>query len=262
MSVPQSTDFLGKHEFLIRRLHSLTGLIPVGAYMVVHLLVNASLVIGPGRFQFFVNQIHSLGRLLPLIEWVFIFLPILFHGLFGLWIIRTGRSNTASYPYLSNWRYSLQRASGMIAIVFIFGHVFHLHGWIHADWWRHGIAEPLGMANFRPYNAASTLAMALSGMVWPVFYVVGIVACVYHLANGLWTMGITWGIWVSPQAQRWASRACSLMGVGLLTVGLAALVSARRVDVDAARTIENQMYDAGVRSGQTTPAPEKRSKPQ
>jgi succinate dehydrogenase / fumarate reductase, cytochrome b subunit len=259
MSTSQSVDFFTKHEFLIRRLHSLSGLVPVGAYMVVHLLVNASILNGAGSFQQFVNQIHSLGKILPIVEWGFIFLPIIFHAVFGVWIIYSGKSNVGQYKYTSNWRYSMQRWTGMIAIVFIFMHVFHLHGWFHGDWWSANVAEPLGMANFRPYNAASTLATALSGYVWPAFYFLGVVACVFHLANGIWTMGITWGVWVSPRSQRNVSIVCAGAGVLLLAVGLSALVGARMTKPEDAKKIEDAMYDSKVATGEIVADPHKRS---
>ncbi len=258
MSAP-NLDFFTKHEFLIRRLHSLSGLIPVGAYMTVHLLVNASLLNGAGSFQHNVNQIHALGAILPVVEWSFIFLPILFHAVVGVWIIRTGKSNHDNYRYVSNWRYTLQRWTGMIAILFIFFHVFHLHGWFHGNWWLTKVAEPLGMAQFRPYNAASTLAVAMGGFVWPVFYFVGIVACVFHLANGIWTMGITWGLWISPKSQVRASYVCGAGGVLLLLVGLSALFAVKQIDVEEARRIEDAMYDARVSAGEIVANPHKRS---
>lgn len=258
MSAP-NLDFFTKHEFLIRRLHSLSGLIPVGAYMTVHLLVNASLLNGAGSFQRNVNQIHSLGALLPLVEWAFIFLPIIFHAVVGVWIIRSGKSNYDRYRYVSNWRYTLQRWTGVIAIFFIFFHVFHLHGWFHGNWWLSKVAEPLGMAQFRPYNAASTLAVALSGYVWPVLYSVGIVACVFHLANGIWTMGITWGLWISPKSQERASYLCAAGGALLLIVGLSALFAAKQIDVLEAREIEDAMYNASVTSGEIVANPHKRA---
>ena len=240
-------SFFGRHEFLIRRLHSLSGLVPVGAYMTVHLLVNSSLVNGAGAFQNNVNQIHSLGVFLPAVEWAFIFLPIIFHAAFGVWIIKSGKSNVDRYRYTSNFRYAMQRWTGVIAIVFIFFHVFHLHGWFHADYWLKNVAEPLGMANFRPYNAASTLATALSGFLWPIFYLLGVLACVYHFANGVWTAGITWGIWISPKAQQWATYLCTAGGIGLAMVGLTALYAATQIDVAAAKRIEDNIYDARVK---------------
>ena len=67
-------------------------------------------------------------------------------------------------------------------------------------------------------------------------YLIGIVACVFHLANGIWTMGITWGIWISPNAQRHASYVCGAGGLVLLLVGLSALVATKTIDVDKAIT--------------------------
>ena len=252
-------SFFGRHEFLIRRLHSLSGLVPVGAYMTVHLLVNASLNNGPGEFQKNVNQIHSLGKFLLPVEWIFIFLPIIFHAVVGVWIIRTGKSNVDRYRYTSNFRYTMQRWTGVIAVVFIFFHVFHLHGWFHTDFWLKNVAEPLGMANFRPYNAASTLAEAMRGFVWPIFYLVGVLACVYHFANGVWTAGITWGIWLSPKAQKWATYVCTAGGIGLTLVGLSAVYAATQLDVEAARKVEDAMYNARVATGELVPDEHKRS---
>lgn len=260
MADTTSHSFFLRHEFLIRRLHSLSGLIPVGAYMIVHLLVNASLLNGPGTFQSNVNQIHSLGKLLPLVEWTFIFLPIIFHAVVGVWIVATGKSNTSAYRYSANWRYTLQRITGVIAIFFIFFHVFHLHGWFHTEWWKSNVADPLGMGQFRAYNAGSSLTMAMSGYFWPLFYFVGITASVFHLANGIWTMGITWGVWITPKAQRNASRVCAVGGVLLFFVGMSALAGVLATDVEGARKIEDAMYEAKVSTGEITPAPQKRLK--
>ncbi len=254
-----TSSFFGRHEFLIRRLHSLSGLVPVGAYMTVHLLVNASLLNGAGAFQSNVNQIHSLGAILPLVEWLFIFLPIIFHAAVGVWIINTGKGNADKYRYVSNVRYSLQRWTGVIAIFFIFFHVFHLHGWFHNEAWLKNVAEPLGMANFRAYNAASTLAMAMGGFLWPIFYVIGILACVFHLANGVWTMGITWGVWISPRAQRNATIVCAAGGVLLAAVGLSSLLAIKTLDVVRAEEIEDAMYEVRVATGEIVPNEHKRS---
>ena len=245
--------WLQRHEFLIRRLHSLSGLIPVGAYMCVHLMTNASINNGPATFQKAVYQIHSLGRLLPLVEWGLIFLPILFHAVIGVVIVAGGLPNTANYPFKSNIRYTLQRATGMIAFFFIVYHVFHMHGWFHFDAWAENVAGPLGGAQFAPYNAASTLGAALSGWVIRIVYLVGLLSCVYHLANGLWTMGITWGVWTSPKAQARANIVCGLFGVALTAVSLGAWVGAMNVDTKKARSIEEKMFRARVTAGELDP---------
>lgn len=220
-------SFLARNDFLIRRLHSLCGLIPVGAYMVIHLIVNASVINGAGTFQNSVLNIHKLGALLPVVEWVFIFIPILFHAIFGVVIIAGGMPNTHNYPYAANYRYTLQRVTGVIAFFFIMIHVFHMHGWFHNDSWLRYVVDPLGGGQFKPYNATSTAGLALQSIVMVVIYAIGVSACVYHLANGIWTMGITWGVWTSPKAQKRASYVCNAFGVLLLAISATALFGMR-----------------------------------
>jgi succinate dehydrogenase / fumarate reductase cytochrome b subunit len=129
-SLPEDS-FLGRHQFLLYRLFSLAGFIPVGAFLIVHLLTNASVLGGAAAFQSRVDLIHSLGPLLPAVEWIFIFIPMLFHAVMGFVIIATGVPNVGSYSYQGNVRYTLQRASGMIAFAFILWHITQLH-WMGA----------------------------------------------------------------------------------------------------------------------------------
>ena len=131
--------------------------------------------------------------------------------------------------------------------MFIAIHVFHMHGWFHFDAWLANVVEPLGGGQFRPYNAASTAGHAVqASLIVPLFYAIGVLACVFHLANGIWTMGITWGVWVSAAAQTRASWACLVFGVALSGVGLSALVGAKQISFDQAVQSEQQMYEANV----------------
>ena len=237
-----------EHEFLLRRLHSLSGIIPVGAYMVIHLLTNATVLESWRTYQNAVYQIHSLP-VLVVIEWAFIFLPLIFHAVYGIVIVRTGLPNNSSYPYPKNWRYTLQRATGMIACVFIFWHVLHMHGWIHSEAWLKAI-EGWG-GNFAPYNATSTAAQAMqAGILIPVLYLIGVLSCVFHLANGIWTFGITWGLWTTPLAQRRADYVCIGFGVLLALVSVGSVVGFSTVDVKEARQGEDKMYQAKVAGGE------------
>ena len=218
--------------------------------MCVHLLTNASVLDSPGTFQRAVYQIHSRGSVLPVVEWGFIFLPILFHAILGVVIIRGGLPNSGSYRYVNNVRYTLQRATGMVAFLFIVWHVFHMHGWFHAEWWLKGVAEPLGGANFVPYQAASTLGAAMNGFVVPLLYAIGVLSCVFHLANGIWTMGITWGVWISPAAQLRANIACAVFGIGFAAISMGALAGAVTVDETEARRVEVKMFEARTAAGE------------
>jgi len=233
-----SPSFFARHEFLILRLHSLSGLLPVGMYMVVHLLTNASVLGGASSFQKNVDMIHSLGPALPLVEWTFIFLPILFHAIVGVMIIRSGRSNSSRYAYSSNIRYTLQRATAWIALIFIMWHVFHMHGWFHNKLWHDNVVEPLGGQNFNWQQATSSLAAAMASPVVKIAYLVGVVSCIYHFANGLWTMGITWGVWQSAAAQKRANWVCGGIGVFVMLVGVTAWIGAQQINVEDALVYE------------------------
>lgn len=261
MSEPTAPSFFLRHEFAIRRLHSLTGIVPLGVYMVVHLVTNASLLNGIPTFQRAVYQIHSFGVVLPVIEWIFIFLPLLFHGLIGVWIVRTAKINSDHYQYAANKRYTWQRWTGMIALVFLLVHVFHMHGWFHTRIWLDYVATPFGGHRFRAYSAASTLADAMDGFLWPTFYLIGVMACVYHLANGLWTAGITWGLWLTPQAQARALKVCAAFGIGLAVVGAGAWWAAISTDSAEAVILEDQMFKEAVKSLLVPDDPSKRRAP-
>lgn len=244
--VPSGRLF-GSYDFLLRRLHSLSGIVPVGAYLFIHLATNATVWDGPRAFQQRVDAIHSLGWMLPVVEWTFIFLPILFHAVVGVLIMRTGHQNVGSYPYGGNIRYYLQRVTAWIALVFIFWHVFEMHGWIKP------VAAQFDGSRFRHlYATSSAAAVIQSNAVIVTLYAVGVLSCVYHLANGIWTAGITWGIWTSAAAQRRANYICAAAGLVLAALGLSAFLGMLRVDPDDALKIERKINAAKLADGQIT----------
>jgi succinate dehydrogenase / fumarate reductase, cytochrome b subunit len=84
-------------------------------------------------------------------------------------------------------------------------------------------------------------------------------SCVFHLANGIWTMGITWGVWVTPASQRWANYACAGFGVLLALVSVGAIGGFLGVDVEKARETEDRMYKARTADGSILEDEHKRS---
>ena len=252
-----SQSFLQRHHFLLRRLHSLTGVVPIGVFLIVHLVTNSSVIWGAlndrahaetaiGRgietFQHEVTFINDLPRLL-LIEIFGLWIPIAFHAGLGIVYALTGRQNLTSYQYQSNWRYTLQRWSGYIGVLFIFYHVATLR-------WKWNFLIP-GDAEWSHYFASSTLAAALKGdpygwtaggVLVSLLYLAGVSLLIFHFANGLWTAAITWGVTVSEQAQRRWGYVCAALGVGLMGAGWAALAGFLfAVDYDDAMAIEQRM---------------------
>lgn len=241
-----SPTFTERHYFLIRRLHSLSGLVPVGVFLAFHLFINASVLLPGepgGEFQKSVERIHALGPLLVPVEILFIFLPLLFHALLGFQIIFTSVPNAQQYRYGSNFRYSLQRATGVIAFFFILYHVWHMH-------WMGG---GLGGGNFALHDAtggatgAKTTAAAMQAAWWIApLYAIGVLSSVFHLANGIWTSLITWGITIRPENQRISGYVCSVFGVLLALVGLGALTGFRNFKTGAAPPPSVQHAQSGA----------------
>jgi succinate dehydrogenase / fumarate reductase cytochrome b subunit len=202
----------------------LSGVIPVGAYLVFHLATNAAIIDGVQTYQRRADQIHRLGpTTIFVVEWLFIFLPILFHGVIGMVIVARGKRNIASYPYGGNIRYTLQRATGVIAFAFILWHVFQMHGWIPGNWWVQHVTIPLGGHRFDPEHAFTAAEAIQSSWIVVAVYAIGVLAAVYHLANGLWTAGITWGVWTGPDSQSWAKIPCTAIGILLAVLAIGSL---------------------------------------
>lgn len=218
-------------HFLIRRLHSLSGLIPVGVFLVIHLTTNASILVPgmPGaEFQKSVERIHGLGPLLVPVEIVGIFIPLLFHAIIGFQIIFTGKPNAQAYPYGANIRYTLQRWTGIIAFFFIMYHVWQMH-WLGAK--LGGGKFALHSESGDPTGAFTTAAAIQSAWYVAPLYALGVVASVYHLANGIWTALITWGITIRPRSQRAAGYVCAAVGILVGAIGLGALTGFKQFDV-------------------------------
>ena len=111
------------HSFLWRKLHSLSGIVPIGAFLVEHILSNFEAVNGPLAYGLQVKFLNSLP-LVRVLEWVFIFIPLTFHALYGVWIAFRGRANVNVYPWAGNWMYLTQRITGLIAFAYIVQHVW------------------------------------------------------------------------------------------------------------------------------------------
>src|SRR6202789_4233627 len=110
------------HSFLLRKLHSLSGIVPIGAFLLEHILSNFEALKGPAAYAAQVRFLNSLP-LVRVLEWTFIFLPIAYHAIYGIFIWLRGKSNVVYYPWAGNWMYVAQRWTGLIAFVYIGYHV-------------------------------------------------------------------------------------------------------------------------------------------
>ncbi|MCP4592974.1 MAG: succinate dehydrogenase [bacterium] len=230
-----------RYHFLIRRLHSLTGIVPVGVFLCVHMLLNGSMLAGGEAYQNAVGLVHSLDKvgILKLVEVGFIFIPIAFHAIVGLMIWLTSAPNLTTYQYGGNVRYTLQRWSGIIALVFILVHLWHVH-WL-------GKPFPYG-AQFDPHDAPASAVAAMQAWWAGPAYAIGVLCAVYHFANGVWTFLITWGITVGPRAQRGAGFACAALGIVLGLIGLGSLCKLKTYDASESTAPAAHSRHASVQS--------------
>jgi succinate dehydrogenase / fumarate reductase cytochrome b subunit len=219
-------SWTGRHHFLWRRLHSLTGIVPIGVFLINHLLANSTAFLGEEQFNHHIRLIHNLPWLLG-IEIVFIFLPLAFHAGYGIIITLTGRFNVWRYPYMENWRYTLQRLTAWITVAFIIIHLVHFRfaHWFGVMEYKDAIDDP----GFFLFTQAGFQNLWLPTWLCLVFYAIGLTAAVYHLCNGIVTFCITWGITVSDESRKRASVVTACLGIVLMTWGVASLYALQKV---------------------------------
>ena len=249
---------MARNHFLLRRLHSLTGIVPIGVFLIAHLVTNSSLAWGgfalrgeheelsklEGGAAYFYHEVEWINTGVPhllLIE-ITLWAAIAFHSILGVYYATTGKNNTQRYAYQDNKRYKWQRLSGYVGILFIFYHVATLR-------WQWTFLVP-GGTEWNHHFSVSTLAAALrgsydgitfAGVLVSLFYFGGISLLVFHFANGMWTAAITWGITISERAQKQWGLACLGLGAGLMLAAWAALGAAVLTDPNAARELEAKL---------------------
>jgi succinate dehydrogenase / fumarate reductase cytochrome b subunit len=194
------------YSFLLRKLHSLLGIIPIGAFLLEHLLSNFEALKGPIAYGEQVRFLNSLP-LVRVLEWVFIFLPILYHGCYGVWIWLRGKSNIVYYPWAGNWLYVSQRYTGLIAFAYIAQHVIRQRFM--------GVSLPE-----HPMAAFAKVQQELANPWLLAVYIIAMIAICWHFAYGVWLFAAKWGITPGATARKRFGFVCVALGLGLAVMGL------------------------------------------
>lgn len=196
-----------EREFVLRRMHSLLGVIPIGLFVVQHLLINHFSVYGEASFNRAVGFMESLPFLL-LLEIFVIYLPITYHAGLGIYLAVKSKNNMNSYGFLRNWLFFFQRFTGIVTLFFIVWHV-----------WQTRIQVALGKTDV-DYSLMQSI---LSEPIYMALYIIGVLSTVFHLANGLWSFCVTWGITQSEKSQRVLTYVSLFVFFAVSYIGIRAL---------------------------------------
>jgi len=200
-------------HFWLRRLHSLSGIVPIGGFLAFHLYENFEATRGAEAYNAMTRRLQEVP-LAAALEIFVIALPLVFHGIVGLFLTSTAKPNLLSNPYVRSLLYVIQRVTGVIVFAFL---LFH--------YWTTRLVQ---LHDHGSLNLFSQVQAAVGNPWIFAFYVLGILSATFHLSNGLWSFSIVWGITVSPAAQRRMAYVSAAVFVVLSVIGIRS-ISAFRV---------------------------------
>jgi succinate dehydrogenase / fumarate reductase cytochrome b subunit len=192
-----------------RRLFTLSGVAPLGAFLVLHAITNARAVRGEWAF---VGAVHAYERVpaLTLLEILFVYAPLLFHTAYGMWLVAARKPLAESSPYPPAWKLAV-RATGVVGALFLVLHLPELR-------FRMPGARPSG-GQLLTWLAAD---LSRTSHGWPLVaagYLLASACVTFHFAAG------SWGVFASTRfasedarAKRRAAWAAALGGVVLFLV--------------------------------------------
>jgi succinate dehydrogenase / fumarate reductase cytochrome b subunit len=184
------------NSFYSRKLHSLLGVIPIGFFLVEHFITNWHATKGNTAFIEQVQWINDLPFIFFL-ELFGIWLPLLYHGVYGLFIAFQSRNNVNNYGYHRNVMFMLQRVTGVVTLIFIVWHTWETR-------------VQLALGNTTVTDIGELMVGILSNPLYFTFYLIGVVAATFHFCNGMWSFLVSWGITIGPRAQRFSTIVWSI----------------------------------------------------
>ena len=194
--------------YLLRKLHSFTGILPVGAFLAEHFWSNSAALVSARKYDQTSEDLQTIPYRL-FVEWAFIFLPLLYHAGYGVYIWLSGKSNVSAYPWVKNWLFTLQRYTGLLAFVYIGWHLYT------ERWLTHGT------------STYATVAQDMANPWYLTFFLIGVLASSFHLGVGIWNFLCKWGLAATVRAQRAAGQLGVLVGVVFSLVGVLIILSFR-----------------------------------
>ena len=194
--------------YLRARLGSLLAVLPLSVWVVVHLWNNLAAFQGERAWQAAVTEYaHPVAQLLA---GVLVLVPVALHSVWGVGRLFASRPNNVRYGFYANFKYAIQRLSAIGLVLFLGAHL-----WLAMLKPRltTGHPEPYAEISHEMHFHAPTLAV----------YLLGTLGIAFHLANGLQTFSMGWGLVASRRALKRLETGVIVLFVVLLSMSWAAI---------------------------------------
>lgn len=207
----------GRESYFWHKLHSLTGIIPTGFYLIQHLTLNSFSLAGAPAFD---SIIHFFGNLplhvLYFLKFGVVWPALIFHAIYGLFIVSRSEGNYSqpSLKFRENRYYTFQRWTGIFAFVFLAYHMASTSV----------LGQIKGESAIEYVTWAERLSAPFGTHLVLLFYVAGVLASSYHFAYGIWNFCIRWGITISESAQQKTAKLSQALFVAVSAIGILALL--------------------------------------
>src|SRR5687768_7968444 len=204
MSTTLEASHRAEPGFVRARLGSALAVAPLGVWTLVHLWNNLAAFRGAAEWERAVTEYdHPVAFFFSSI---LALLPLGLHTVWGIARIASTKPNNGRYLYFQNWKYLLQRLSAIGLLLFLGAHL-----------WLAMLRPRLVMHRPEPFSdIAHEMATHPPTLV---VYLLGVLGVAYHLANGLQTFAMGWGLVSSRDALRRLERVVILAFVVLLAMG-------------------------------------------
>jgi succinate dehydrogenase / fumarate reductase cytochrome b subunit len=194
-------------DFLLARLGSLFAILPLGIWTVNHLWNQFAAWNGAAAWETSVEGHPSTTG--AMVTFIVVLGPLAWHTVWGISRMFKTRPNR-DLSRFSNLRYWLQRLSAVGLVLFLGAHLWL--AWFHPRFVEGHAESCLDISHEMHFHLPTLLV-----------YLAGTLGIAYHLANGLWSFCMGWGLTVSKSGLAWMERISMLAFVLLLAIGWAAV---------------------------------------
>lgn len=194
----------------LKRIQILTGALPVGLFLLLHLYTNGHAIQGATAFNRYVQRLWKLP-FVPALELAGIAAPLAAHVALGILVGRTAQAAEDARGFPAHWMMVAQRVTGFVLVVYVVFHVWSTR------------LSPARLGGETDLFGLMSRQLAAPG--WLAFHILGVIAAAHHFGNGLAAVAGPWGLDLGPAARRRAARTGVAAFVLLSLFGVNALLA-------------------------------------